>query len=62
MLTIKINKAWGTFQICELDEKGNGQILGNGTMSSGNSATERDKDEFIKSVQKGLNTAKVVID
>lgn len=62
MLVVEINKARGTFQICDLDEKGNGRILGNGTMSSGNSATERDSDQFINAVQKGLSTAKVVIE
>lgn len=62
MLVIEINKAHGTFKVCELDEKGNGKILGNGTMSSGNFATDSDKDSFITAVQKGISTAKVVIE
>jgi hypothetical protein len=55
MLVLEINKAWGTFKICDLDEKGNGTILGNGIMASGNSATEREKDEFINAIKNIAN-------
>ena len=58
MLVLNINKNWGTFDICDVDESGNGIILAKGTMGSGNSPTDSEKNKFIEAT-KNIATIKV---
>jgi len=51
MLVLNINKSWGTFDICDMDDNGNGTILARGTMGSGNSPTDSEKSKFIEATK-----------